>query len=59
MDIGAIYPIIRAYALYRAGATRTPDTTDSEEEGIEYEVTMDNYINAKMREVLEEMNSLI
>ena len=59
MDIRAIYPIIQAYASYRRGAPRTPDTTDTEEEGIEFDVLMDNYINAKMREVLEKMNSLI
>ena len=59
MDIRAIYPIIQAYASYRAGTPRTPDTTDTEEEGIEFDVLMDNYIAAKMKAILDEMNSLI
>lgn len=59
MHVAAICPVITAYASYRAGTPRTPDTTDSEEEGIEFEASMDNYINAKMKEVLEKMKSLI
>ena len=58
MDIRAVYPIIKAYTFYIAGFPRTPDTTDTEEEGIEFDVLMDNYINAKMTEVLEQMNAL-
>ena len=58
IDLRVIYPIILAYALYTAGTPRTPDTTDTEEEGIKYDVTIDNYISAKMVEVLAQMNSL-
>ena len=59
MHVAAIFPVITDYAGYRAGTPRTPDTTDTEEEGIEFEVTIYNYINAKMKEVLEEMKSFI
>ena len=58
IDLSVIYPIILAYASYTAGTPRTPDTTDTEEEGTEYDVTIDNYISAKMVEVLAQMNSL-
>ena len=59
MDLRAIYPMILAYASYRAVRLRTPDATDTEEEGIDYDVIIDNYIAAKMTEALEEMNLLI
>ena len=54
-----MYPVILDYAWYSAVALMTPETTDTEEEGIEYDVIIDNYIAAKMVEVLVKMNSLI
>ena len=51
--------MIVAYASFRAGIPRTPDTTDTEEEGIEWEVIINNYIAAKMAEVMDRMNVLI
>ena len=62
MDIKAIYQMILAFAEPRYDAPwwpKTPDTTDAEEEVMDYDVSIDNYISAKMAEFLEEINSLI
>ena len=59
MHVKAMYPVILDYAWYSAVALMTPETTDTEEEGIEYDVIIDNYIAAQMVEVLVKMNSLI
>ena len=59
MDVRAIHRMIVAYASYTAGTPRTPDTTDTEEEGIEWDVIINNYIAAKLAEVLEKMKVLI
>ena len=57
IHVRAFYPAILAYASYRATPwPMTPETTDTEEEGIDYEVIIDNYITAKMAEVVKEMN---